>query len=236
MPWMPSSKCTSHGVGSTKLSTSHVSIQEVGSTYICLVDPTWGHLWSTRVRHPTPFLKCILLISTYPREDLHSDHVSILSGTRDRNQVQTSFKGNKKELMTSWKVLKSPKVEPPSDMAEPSPLAFPGRGPDSLFCLGLPQKAWIGLPSSHCLSPCFLDPQPFSRDASNSCHAGLCNLTAHLLGHGSRKASLQDLPLTVQGSVSRLPQGPEGGGNPSPCLWASTHADMLIRKANLEVR
>ena len=147
----PSSRST------TKPSTSHC-LNTRGGIHVHL--PGWAHLgplcgaqeWGS----PDPTLPEVHFVDTHgPPGDSALRSCQYSFGFR--NQIQTNFTKNKKELMISWEVRKSPKVEPPSDMTEPSLLAFPGMDLTLTSTLGALRKLCIGLPSSLQLIPCCLD-------------------------------------------------------------------------------
>lgn len=74
-----------------------VSIQEVGSMFICQVEPTWGHsvVHKSEAALTPLFLKYILLIHMAPRETLRSDPVSILLGSETKyKQISLRIKKN----------------------------------------------------------------------------------------------------------------------------------------------
>lgn len=84
------------------------------------LSPPGATLWCTGVRQPWPHsLPAVHFVDTHgPPGDSALRSCQYSFGFR--NQIQTNFTKNKKELMISWEVRKSPKVKPPSDMTEPS--------------------------------------------------------------------------------------------------------------------
>ena len=138
----------------------HLSLSQYKSWDPCSsagLNPPGATLWHPRVRQPWPHpLPAVHFVDTHgPPGD--SAFRSCQHSFGFRNQIQTSFTRNKKELMISWEVLKSLKVKPPSDMAEPNLLAFPGVGLTLISTLGALRRLCIGLLSSLQLSPCCLD-------------------------------------------------------------------------------